>query len=130
MIETFGPEALVAVEPLVGAFHRFGAQAAGDCASGFVADDETGVRQDVDVFHHRRQRHRERLGEFADRNRVGFAQAREQCAPGRVGEGRESAVQILGFVLRSIVNHLVKYRGKVRRVKSASVIYVSLRKSP
>jgi hypothetical protein len=120
LIETFGPEALVAVEPLIGAFHRFGAQAAGDCASGFVADDETGVGQDVEVLHHRGQRHREGLGEFTDRNRVLFAQAREQGAPGRVGKGRESAVQVLSFVLGSIVNHLVKYRGAGLRVKEAA----------
>ncbi len=121
---------MVTVEPFIGPFHGFGAQAAGDRASGLVADDEAGVRQDVDVLHHRRQRHREGLGEFADRNRVGFAQACEQCAPGRVGEGRESAVQIVGFVLFSIVNHVVKYRRKGRRVKGDGVIYVSLRKSP
>jgi hypothetical protein len=130
LIETFGPEALVAVEPLIGAFHRFGAQAAGDCASGFVADEQAGVREDVDVLHHRRQRHREGLGEFADRNRILFAQAREQRASGRIGEGRKSAVQILRSVVGSIVNHLVKYRGKGGRVKGVGIIYISLRNSP
>jgi hypothetical protein len=106
LIETFSPEALVAVEPFIGPFHRLGAQAAGYRASGLVAAHEPGIRQHVEMLHHRRQRHRERLGEFANRYRVGFAQARQQSAPCGIGKGRESAVEI-GFV---IVNHLVKYR--------------------
>jgi hypothetical protein len=106
LIETFGPEALVAIEPLIGAFHRLGVQAAGDCASGLVADDEAGVRQHVEMLHHGRQRHGEGLGQFADRNGVGLAQVRQQSAPGGVGEGGESAVEVVGL----IVNHMVKYK--------------------
>ena len=116
------PEALVAVEPVVGLFHRCGPQAAGNRASGFVAAHEPGIRQHVEMLHHRRQRHRERLGEFADRYGVGLAQARQQRAPGGVGKRREGAVEI-GSV---IVNHVVKYRRKARRVKGAIVVYVSL----
>ena len=126
MIETFGPEALIPIEPLVGLFHRFGAQAARDGAAGLVANDEAGVREDVEMFHHRRQRHRERFGEFADRNGVHLTEARQQCAPCGVGESRESAVEI-GFV---IVNHLVKYRDAGPPVKGLRIVYVSLRKSP
>ena len=110
------PEALVAVEPLIGAFHRLGAQAASDCAAGLVADDEAGVRQHVEVLHHGRQRHGEGLGEFADRDGVRLAQARQQSAPGGVGKRRESAVEVGGL----IVNHVVKYRRVCGPVKAAA----------
>ena len=84
MIETFGPEALVAVEPLVGLFHGFGAQAARDRAACFVADDQAGVGQHVEMFHDRRQRHRERPRQLAHRNAVLSAEPRQQRAPRRV----------------------------------------------
>ena len=118
MIEFFGPEALVAVEPIVGLFHRFGAQPAGDRAAGFVADHQPGIRQHVEMLHDRRQRHRERLGEFADRNFVGFAQSREQGPPRRIGERGKSAIEGGGL----IVNHLVKYSWARMRVKQLHVV--------
>ena len=113
MIEAFAPEALVTVEPIVGVLHRFGAQPAGDDASGFVAGDQPGIRQYVEMLHHCRQRHRERLGEFADRHIVGLAQARQKCAPRRVGERGKGAVERGGL----IVNHVVKYRDVAKHVK-------------
>jgi hypothetical protein len=65
-VEAVGPEALVAVEPRVGSFHRFGAQAAGHCAAALAAGDEAGVGENVEMLHHRRQRHGEGLGQLAD----------------------------------------------------------------
>ena len=72
-VELCGPEALVAIEPVVGLLHRSGLQPAGDRAPTFAARDQPGARQDVEVLHDRRQRHGERLGQIADRNAVGLA---------------------------------------------------------
>ena len=115
MIEAIAPEALVAVEPFVGFVHRLGAQPAGDDAAGLVASDQPGIRQHVEMLHHRRQRHRKRLGQRADREPVGLAQAGEQRAPGWVGERGKGAVERSG----RIVNHVVKYRRAGTGVKSA-----------
>ena len=93
MIEAFAPEALVAVEPFIGFRHRFGAKPAGDRAAALVARDQPGIRQHVEMLHHRRQRHRERFGQRADREAVGLAQASEQSAPRLVGERGEGAVE-------------------------------------
>ena len=128
MIEAFGPEFLVAVEPVIGLFHRFGAQPAGDRPPALGSSDQAGIRQHVEVLHHRRQRHRKRPGEFADRQVFLFAQAGEQSAargvgqradrkavglaqpcqqgpPRRVGERGEGAVECRLLIL----NHQVKY---------------------
>ena len=96
MIETIGPEFLITVEPLVGFVHRFGAQSAGDGAPALVARHQPGIRQHVEMFHHRRQRHGEWFGEHADRQAVGLAQPRQQGAPRRVGERGKGAVEPVG----------------------------------
>ena len=105
MIEAVVPETLVAIEPVVGFVHGLGAQPAGDGAAALAARDQPGIRQNVEMLHHRRQRHREWLGQRADRETVGFAQASQQRPPRRVGERGEGAVERGG----RIVNHLVKY---------------------
>ena len=93
MIEAIAPEALVAVEPFIGFVHGLGAQPAGDGTAVLVAGDQTGIRQHIEMLHHRRQRHREGLGQLADREAIGFAQAGEQCPPRRVGKCGEGAVE-------------------------------------
>jgi hypothetical protein len=55
LIEAIGPEFLITVEPFVGFFHRLGTQAAGDRTPRLVARDKACIRQDVEMFHHRRQ---------------------------------------------------------------------------
>jgi len=65
------------------------------------------------MLHHRRQRHRERRGQRADRQAIGLAQARQQSAPGRIGQRGEGAVERL----YTIVNHVVKYTARATRVK-------------
>ena len=55
------------------------------------------------MLHDRRQRHRKRPGQFADRQALAFAKPDDQGTAGRVGEGGESAVQIR----RRTVNHAV-----------------------
>jgi len=55
------------------------------------------------MLHDRRQRHRERLREHANREFVVLREARQQRAPRRVGERRERAVEGGVFIL----NHTV-----------------------
>jgi len=56
------------------------------------------------MLDHRRQRHRQRRGELAHRERA-LGQARDQRPPRRVGQSGEGAVEAGG----RIVNHVVKY---------------------
>jgi hypothetical protein len=107
-IETFGPELLVAVEPIHGLLHRSGDERAGHGATGFPPHDQPGVGEHREVLHHRGQRHGQRPGEFGDGKIAAFPQPRDERAPGRVGEGGESAVETAvggGWIL----NHKVKY---------------------
>jgi hypothetical protein len=50
------------VEPVGGGAHRLRLQPAGDGAARLLARDEAGVREHVEVLHHRRQRHGEGPG--------------------------------------------------------------------
>ena len=68
------------------------------------------------MLHHGRQRHLERLCQFRHRDRGAFAQLREQRAPRRIGERRESAVERRV----RIVNHEVKYRAAPSAVKDGA----------
>ncbi len=56
------------------------------------------------MFHDGGQRDGKRLGKLADREAPARLKLREERAPGRVGEGRESPVED-GFL---ILNHMVK----------------------
>jgi hypothetical protein len=103
------------VEPIGRGAHRLGLETAGDGAAGLLARDEAGVGENVEVLHHRRQRHGEGLCQFADRNAFALAQLREQRAPRRVGEGGKGAVEQGG----RIVNHVVKCNAKGAPVKRA-----------
>jgi len=102
-VEVLGPEALVAVQPIHRLLHRIGGQPARHGAPGLRAHHETGVRQHVEMFHDRGQRHRERLRQLAHRNAVVLAKSRQQRAPRRVRERGKGAVQ--DFI--SILNHMV-----------------------
>ena len=96
MIETLIPEPLVAVEPFIRFLHGPGLQPAGDNAAVLFARDQAGGGQHVEMFHHRRQGHGEGFGQFADRNGVGLAHARQQRPASRVGQGGEGAVEARG----------------------------------
>jgi len=102
-VEAFGPKALVAVQPIHRLLHRPGSQSARHDAAGFRARYQAGIRQHVEVLHDRGQRHRERLRQLADRNTVLALKPGQQCAPRRVRERGEGAVQ--GVI--AILNHIV-----------------------
>ena len=92
-VETRRPEALVAFKPFIGLLHGRGIESARHNAPGFMAFDQTGVGEHREVFHRRRQRHVERRGQFAHRQRVLAAQSGEHAAPGGVGQRRENTVE-------------------------------------
>lgn len=100
-----GPEMLVAREPVHRVLHRGGGELAGDGTAGLAARDEPGIRQHVEMFHYRRQRHGKRLGQVADRHAVVFLQARQQSPTGRVGQCGKNPVERLFLILY----HIVKY---------------------
>jgi len=83
-VETFGPEALVAVKPVHRLLHWPGGQPASHGAAGFGACDQAGVRQHVEMLHDRGQRHRKWLRQFAHRDAVLPAEPRQQRPPRRV----------------------------------------------
>jgi len=102
-VETFGPETLVAVEPIHRLLHRSGGQAARHGAAGLGARDQAGIRQHVEMLHDSGQRHRKRPCEFADRHVLFVTEPGEERSPGRIGKRRKGAVQRLV----SILNHMV-----------------------
>ena len=104
----FRPEALVAVEPIHGLLHRASDQRTRHGATGFPAHDQPGLGEHREVLHHCGQRHGQRPRKFGYGKIAAFPQARDQRAPGRIGEGREGAVEAaVGGML--ILNHKVKY---------------------
>jgi hypothetical protein len=84
-----------------------GGETARDNAAGLGPRDEARVRQNVEMLHDRRERHRERPGELAYGNVLVLVELREQSAPRGVGKGGEGAVE-RGVL---ILNHVVKCRG-------------------
>ena len=77
--------------------------------------DKAGADQHVEMLHHRRQRHGERLGNRAHRQAVLAREPLENCSPGRIGERCEGAIE-MGF---RIVNHQVKYGPRPPRLSIA-----------
>jgi hypothetical protein len=102
-VESVGPEALVAIEPLHRLLHRLGSQPACDRASGLFARDQAGIRQHIEMFHDRGQRHRKRLRQFADRQAFAAAEPRQQRAPGWVRQRGKGAVQNVFLILNHVV---------------------------
>jgi hypothetical protein len=76
-VETFGPEALVAIEPAHRMRHGRSGQAARHDAPGLGARDEARVRQHVEMLHDRRQRHRKWLRQLAHRDRTALVEPRQ-----------------------------------------------------
>ena len=72
------------------------------------------------MLHHRGQRHGQRPREFGDGKIAAFTQSRDERAPGRIGEGREGAVEAL-FGGGRILNHEVKYYPRPRAVSTLRI---------
>ena len=106
---------MIAIEPLHGVFHRGGLEHAAHGASGLGPCDKPGVAQHVEMLHDGGQRHRERLGQFADRQTIVVAQPRQQRPPGGVGKRSKGAIE--GGI--TILNHIVKYSNCGRNVNGS-----------
>jgi hypothetical protein len=102
-VEAVSPEFFVLFEPFAGLLHRRGIHRAGDCASFFVAFDQPGPGEDVEMFHYRRQRHIERCCEFAHRQALSGGEPRQHSTPRTVGQRGEDKVE----AVIAILNHLV-----------------------
>jgi hypothetical protein len=101
-VELRVPELLVAVKPFKCALQRFALESAADDAAGLLPLDQAGAFQDSEVLHEPRQRHREWVGEFADRA-LAVPQPGEDRTPGGVCQRAEDCAQ---RIVR-IVNHWV-----------------------
>jgi hypothetical protein len=102
-VETFGPEALVAIEPVQRLRHGRSGQAARHDAPGLGACDEARVRQHVEMLHDRRQRHRKWLRQLAHRNGIARAEPRQQRPPGWVRQRGKGTVENLIAILNHVV---------------------------
>jgi len=102
-VEAFGPEALVAIQPVHRLLHWPRGQPARHGAAGFGARDQAGVRQHVEMLHDRGQRHRKWLRQLAHRDAVLLTEPRQQRPPRRVRQRRKGAVESLIDILNHVV---------------------------
>ncbi len=93
--------------------HGRGIELARDGTARFGARHQSGVGQNVEMLHDRRQRDRERLRQRADRKARLLGEPRQQRAPRRVGQRSESAIERRVAIL----NHIVKYMSGNNSVK-------------
>jgi di/tripeptidase len=82
-------------KPVHGLLHGPRTELTRDGAAGLGAGNQAGIREHIEVLHDRREGHREWLGQLANRHRLAFAQAHQDRAPCRVGQGAEGAVERL-----------------------------------
>jgi hypothetical protein len=66
-----------------------------------MGDDDTALFEDLNVLHHRRERHRQRFGEFADRGLAQYETVHDRSAGG-VGKSMEDLGELF-------VKHMVEY---------------------
>jgi hypothetical protein len=93
LVQTFGPEALVKAQPLMGAGERSGIEAAEMRAAAHLAAEQPGVLQHLDVLRSGRERDGERFGKLADGALAAGEIAKHVPARG-VAEGVEDGVQL------------------------------------
>src|SRR5215207_3919677 len=82
--------------------------AAGPYAPNLLGADEAAHLQHLNVLYHRRQRHRQRLGELAHRGRSA-AQALDDQHPAGIGQRVKDAIERL--MPGALVKHSLKYTG-------------------
>ena len=98
-VESVLPQRAVLGDPTLGPFQAAGLEAARAHPTDLLGPDHAAVLQDLDVLHDGRERHGERLGEVADRDRAP-AQPLDHRATRRVGQGPEGVVE-----LRRVCHH-------------------------
>ena len=103
-MKPIGPKLFIAIEPFDRVPHRLGLKLAGHGTARFGARDQSGIGQDVQMLHDRRQGHREWLRQLADRKAGLLRESHHQRAARRIGQRREGAIEI-GLAK---LNHVVK----------------------
>src|SRR5581483_7747483 len=98
-IESCRPEPLIAAEPHHSLPHGLRAQSHGHRAAGLRAGNEPSLIQNVEMLHDCRQLDREGTRELADRRSARALEPREDRAPPRILQRRESAPQP-GLIVR------------------------------
>ena len=104
-IQTVGPEALVEAQPLVGAGERSGGEATQMSAPAYLAMDQSGVLQCLNVFGGGRERHREGFSKLAYRSLTAGQFAKHPPAGG-VAQGAKDCIQLRWLQF----NHMVEYK--------------------
>src|SRR5438445_9939975 len=113
-IEALLPETAVMLEPVGGVLERPRPQAARPPLRVAPASDQTGAPQNFEMPGDCGKAHFKGLGQLSDGS-LPRGEAREDRAPGRIGEGGESAAEVIGRpsvvsarAMGLVVNHLVK----------------------
>ena len=88
-------------DPLLGFLQWLGGKLAMTGAARLSLRDQAGMFQDVNVFHHRRERHAVRLCEFSNRG-LPEHECGENGAAGGIGERAKGRIEGCG-----ILNHVV-----------------------
>src|SRR5690349_1088151 len=96
-VEPAFPGRDMSAKPVIGAPKHPWREGACPYAPGFLRRDEAAAFEYANMLQHRRQADLEGLGEFADRG-VSQAQAGDNRAPGRIGEGGEGQAQAMLIV--------------------------------
>src|SRR6202171_5607210 len=92
-IQTVGPEALIEVQPLMGARERSGIEPAQMCAAPHLAAGQTGALASLDVLRRRRERDGERLGKLAD-GAFAAGELAEHLPARGVAEGVKNGIEL------------------------------------
>ena len=93
----------LAADPVFGGCQPSRVQTTGAHPPGLFRTDQPALFQHLQMLQHRRQRHRQRPGEIADRGRAA-AQPLHDRAPARIGQCVEHAVEG-----GAIVSHMANY---------------------
>jgi hypothetical protein len=103
-VEASLPEATVLLEPFGGVLQRRSPQARGPKLRRATARDQAGALEYLEVLRDRLDADREGLGQLVH-GCLTLCEARQDCPPGRIGEGRERTRELVDcqYVITSSV---------------------------
>src|SRR5262245_43952581 len=105
MIEALFPEPTITLQPVGGVLERTGFELARSPLRLAPARDQTGALQHLEVLGNGGKAHGKGLGQLYDRGRA-LGEARQDCAPGGIGKGREGGTELIGRYV--VINLSVK----------------------
>src|SRR5574341_2562518 len=104
--------ALVTVQPIGGAFQRHGFEVATLTSTDFLANQQSSIFENAQVFGNGWERNREGFGQFGH-SRITARQSFENGASGRIRQRAKRSIQRI----HGIFNHKVKYKTPKEKVK-------------